>query len=386
MTSTAKKKRGAIRPLAAGDVDAVAELVQKVNRSGGAPPRGLAEALQRTYLESPMQSGEAASLVLVDGDDRITAFLGVMLHGMQMGDREIRVACSGPLVVDDDAAGPGAGLMLTRKLFKQGYDLYLTDGGTRDAVDLWTGLGGFVPGETSFEWTRVFRPLGRLQRQLSTHPRLQSAIGRGITRVLAALQAPLDGLARAILADRWRAKPAPPRCERLTADDLCDGLEALSRTWSMHAAPNRRYLAWLFERLGELRSRGMLHAAHLLSGTGAPIGWYVYYLGDDREAQVLQIAAARSREPDVLHALFADADARGAVSMTGRCEPRLLSALEAESAIELRLGPPYSVLFSEDDDVRASIAEGDALLTRLEGEWWLAFHLEPYDGGRSHLS
>jgi len=84
------------------------------------------------------------------------------------------------------------------------------------------------------------------------------------------------------------------------------------------------------------------------------------------------VAARRSAEKTVLRFLFWDAWRNGAWALAGRVEPWLVDALAA------RTGPSsaahqWTLLHSPRPEILHAIERGDALLSHLDGEWWLSF-------------
>ena len=81
--------------------------------------------------------------------------------------------------------------------------------------------------------------------------------------------------------------------------------------------------------------------------------------------------AARDRHvSDVLTALFADIVERGGAAAQGRVEPRLLAELARHDCL-FRYSA-RSLVHSRNPEVLAVLAAGQALLTRLEGDWWMS--------------
>jgi hypothetical protein len=100
------------------------------------------------------------------------------------------------------------------------------------------------------------------------------------------------------------------------------------------------------------------------------LGWYVYFLLRAGSCNVLQIAAQRRHVGAVLDDLFAHAVANGATAIQGRVEPHLLAALAHRGTV-FRYSP-RSLVYTRSDELLGVLASGRALLTRLEGEWWMA--------------
>jgi hypothetical protein len=112
---------------------------------------------------------------------------------------------------------------------------------------------------------------------------------------------------------------------------------------------------------------------------GSVHGWYVYYLPPGGIAQVIQVVADEREVGDVLDHLLHDARSRGASGIQGRVEAHLRAPLSRRRAAFHASGF-LALLHSRDAGILHAIQSGWALLTRLEGEWWMGHHLEPFGG------
>ena len=111
-------------------------------------------------------------------------------------------------------------------------------------------------------------------------------------------------------------------------------------------------------------------AATILNERGRVLGWYVYYALPGEGCQLLQLAAHERHEGAVLDNLFTHAIAQGGAAVQGRVEGRILPELAHRGAL-FRFSP-RSLIFSRNTDLLGAVTSGHALLTRLEGEWWMA--------------
>jgi hypothetical protein len=137
------------------------------------------------------------------------------------------------------------------------------------------------------------------------------------------------------------------------------------------------YLTWLFgelERVGVERvfpdriPRGGL-VAELVTCDREVIGWYVCHLRRHGLCRVLQLAAGPRSVGAVLDRLAVRAAELYAAGIYGRLEPRLVGPL-SERSTHLRFSKGRLLVHGRDPEVVESILRGDALLTRLDGEWW----------------
>ena len=347
-----------IRALRPDDLGAVAALYEAVARSGSRTPApGLVEQFERTLFGNPHADPELPSLVYEDPKAGIVGFLGSHPRRMRFGDRALRMACSGQLVADP-AGRPGVGALLLRKYMAGPQDLTTTDGATDTVRSMWEALGGDTSALASLGWTRVLRPAAFARAMLERR-------GRTLPRTPARV---VDAAAGRRLA------PEPPAgvTEPLTAAALAEAAESLAREFELRPAYDEGYLGWLLAEAEAVRARGPLER-RLVSLDGVVAGWYVAYMPEGGVAQALQVGCAARRAGTVLDRLFADAAAAGCAAVQGRLEPALLGAIRERRCLIRR--SEWALVAADDTRLLSAIAYGRALLTRLDGEWWMGHHL-----------
>jgi hypothetical protein len=169
--------------------------------------------------------------------------------------------------------------------------------------------------------------------------------------------------------------PAQPEAEAetLTADVVLTQMREAPRSLRLHSDYDLEYLHWLFRELQAVEVRGVLvrHLVH--DRLGRVAGWYVYYLLPGSIAQVVQVAAPNGDPGLVLDHLFWHAASGGAAAVQGRVEPELLAPLRARRC--LLSGTEWALVHCEDQKVLSLLGSTQALLTRLDGEWWMGHHL-----------
>jgi hypothetical protein len=107
---------------------------------------------------------------------------------------------------------------------------------------------------------------------------------------------------------------------------------------------------------------------------GRALGWFVHYLVPGGISPAISVAAPdESSSGAVLDALFDDARAGGAAAVRGRLEPRLVAPAAARGCLFRYAG--QALVHGRDPAVVALSTSRHALLTRLEGEWWMGPHL-----------
>jgi hypothetical protein len=126
--------------------------------------------------------------------------------------------------------------------------------------------------------------------------------------------------------------------------------------------------------VGELQSRidGSTHTALLRRPGGDVAGWYIYHLSNNRIAEVLQVGCNPDSAREVIAHLFVDAVNQRAVAVSGRLEPHIAQALPLRCPILYRrLGT--MLIHSKDLRILETIRSGNALLSRIDGEWAVRF-------------
>jgi len=366
-----------IRPLERGDVQAVTDLYEAVFRSGLPRKPGLPAEFERTVLDHPWADPDIPSLVYESDGGAITGFLASHVRRMRHGSSPLRMACSGQLVTDPAFARRGIGALLLRHYMGGPQDLTITDGANDAVRGIWEGLGGSASALSSLGWTRVFRPAAvvtdRLERRRG---------GRALPGAAAAAR----------VADAGAGRPLRPRAVATVAEPLdpaalINAVAELSRAGpgsGRRAAPayemgpdyDEPFLEWLFGEMEAVKARGELVRRLLRDSFGTVVGWYVFYSWPGGVSQAIQVGGAPASAGLVLDHLFQDAAERGCAAIQGRLEAPLLPALRARRC--LFSGSDWALLYSRDAGPLNAIAYGRALLTRLEGEWWMGHHLSEH--------
>ena len=132
------------------------------------------------------------------------------------------------------------------------------------------------------------------------------------------------------------------------------------------------YLSWLFAAMEVVNVGERLVRRLVRADDGRPAGAYVMYLTPHSQAQVMQVAASGEDVGLVLDHLLQDAAAQGAVEVQGRFEAHLLPYLRSRWC---RLVPAeWSTVQAREPALVGAVLSGRALLTRMDGEWWMRPH------------
>jgi GNAT superfamily N-acetyltransferase len=351
----------AIRPLEPADLPAVAALYAEIDKNDpDGPLSGYIDFFNRTLIEHPLADPEIPALVYDDPRDGVVGMMGSHPRQFIHGDRTVRLACSGPLIVHPDHRPRGLGALLLRRYVAGPQDMTVNDRALDMVHDMWSRLGGVTDSAGSMSWERKLAPVGAAASAFALR-----MIGRERPPG-AALYAGID----AALGRRLRpALPSSGETEKLTHQDLADVIDRCGRAFELRPAYDAEYLSALFGVMDEVVLGDLLVRRLVRTDDGRAAGAYVMYLRAGGPAHVMQVVASGDDIGLTLDHLFHEAAAAGAVTVSGRVEPHLVSHLRERSC---RIDWHYwSMLQSRDPSLVAAVLSGKALLTRLDGEWWM---------------
>lgn len=348
-----------IRPFRPEDIPAIVALRTRVFRRTRWPSAAdLAEYFHRIFFGNPWEDQSCPSLVYLDGVGAPVGFLGVIVRPAVLEGRPARIAVGTQFMMDSAFRGRGA-ISLLRRFLAGPQDLSLADIANDASRTIWEGLGGSVSLVQSFEWSQVLRPIAR---QLD-------ATDRGAWARIAARG--LRAASRSV--DRWAARwdPVPG----ISVEPLTPAAMSAAAPKVLAAAtlrPDYGAAAWLMQQLDVKKELGPLRGVMLSDAGGGPVGWVWYVERAGGVAEVVQLAARKGRQPDVLAEFRHEAWLQGFNALRGRLEPDLLPHIR-NNGVRLYREGPWVLHHTSRADVRVVLRRGEAFLSRLEGEWWMSF-------------
>lgn len=357
---------GHARPIVPDDLPEVIRLYAKAfDKPEAIGNAGFQATLAELFFAHPWRDDRLVSLVYETRDGRIHGCIGLVPRPMSIGGRSVLVAICHTLMVDPESRGTPAAIELIRGFLSGPQDVSLSQG-TSLTRRIFEGTGGETSMLHSMGWTRILRPSRYV---------LAALAGRGLPAPVAAVLSPA---ARAADALAQRTRPfqiaasglsgAPLEPEALRA---C--LSELSRDRALKPIYDTESLRWILERIARRVGAGGLHGTLVRDARGQIVGAYLYYEGARRTAEVVQIVAHPRSAEAVLDHLFDDARRRGLAAVSGQLDPRLLPALGAKRCLFDRGDGSWFLVHGKDPQIMCAIHRGDALLSRLEVEWWITF-------------
>lgn len=357
-----------IRPLRREEIPQIAALYRFVDRSDWRiPPEEVPCWFERTLFEHPWVDPEIPTLVYEDDSGEILGFIASHVRRMCLDGRMIRMGAAGPLIAHPKVRNRGVGAQLWRHYLAGPQELTVTDGASDEMRQIFELIGGHMLHPSCMAWARVYRPFG-FAGDRALHARVwpREHIKVPARRVWSSL----DSVATRSV--RYFRAPSSPKTvsEPLTPALLVEHLPAVTRSLRLFPDYDEPFVEWLFAEQYHNRTWGMPVRRLVRGHDGRVLGWYIYFLLPAGGCHVLQVAAPRRHVGAVLDDLFADAIAGGGTAIQGRVEPLLLAPLAHRGAV-FRYSP-RSLVHTRHDHVLGVLMSGRALLTRLEGEWWMA--------------
>jgi hypothetical protein len=357
-----------IRAMRREEVNEVAQLYRFVDSSDWRiPPSEVPKWFQRTLFDHPWVDPEIPSLVYVDDSGEILGFIGSHVRRMSFDGQPVRLAAGGPLIAHPKVRKQGVGATLWRHYMAGPQELTITDGASDEMRQIFEMIGGQLMHPSAMTWLRVFHPFSYTgNRVLGANVWRRERVRPWARHLLPPLDAPTTRL-----ISTFHTPQAPDtRDEQLTPALMIEHMPLVTRRLRLVPDYEERWLEWVFAELNDNRTWGEPQRRFVRDSDGRPLGWYVYFLLPNDSCQVLQVAAHDRHVGAVIDNLFAHAIAHGGAAVQGRVEAHLLAAVAHRGAL-FRFSA-RSLVHSRRPDVLGALTSGHALLTRLEGEWWMA--------------
>jgi hypothetical protein len=274
------------------------------------------------------------------------------------------MAVATELMVDPDHRGFAA-FELLRRHFAGPQDLTFSDVANSKARVIWEGLRGESGLLYSLEWSRPLRPWRHAANQLTTGT--AGRVARGAFR-------PFFRLADNRLVRREHAtfkiqRPSETRVRPLDPAAMEHELARLCAKRSLRPHYPAHLSSWLMQQLRK-KGLGSLRCMVTEDLDGRCLGWFIYFSNPGGTGQVVQVISSTAHISLLLDAMFFDAWEEGVVELSGRADPASLAEYSAKGC-RFYTTPTSVLVHSRNPEVLKSIRLGQALLTRLEGEWWM---------------
>jgi len=360
-----------VRPLAKDDIPQVAELYWTVMRERkGPPPAAVQSFLQELYFTNPWIDDSIPSLVY-DDKGKIAGFLGVVPRKMSLKGESVRIAYGGNFVVHPQFRTTLAGLHLLRTYMAGAQDLSQTDSANDVSRALLERLGFTTILPFSVHWVRLLRPAKCLTQAISHLS--ESALAAALEFASKPICSAVDRVATRLSSSPFRQAESRLHAAELDVETLLGCISEFRGGYSLWPEYDAPSLTWLLSFMERMKGHGSaLRRLVLRDDSGKILGWYVYYPTPGGFGEVAQIGGARKHLKDILDHLFYDAWSQGTIAVHGVVDRRLMDAYSEKNCFFTCRGG-WMVAHSRKPSVLELLNNGDAFLSRLDGEWCLAF-------------
>jgi hypothetical protein len=352
-----------IRPFQRDDIPEVSQLFRRAFLSNGDHDAATIQAyFERAFFANPWYDDELPSYVHLDDNGAVDGFVGVQPKRLRWQGRRLRVA--GPTkLMTAPTATPLVASRLLRRVFAGPQDLLLSDVGNDAGRRIWEALGGATVFLYSLQWQRPVRPAGHALSWLRA---------RGVPGAITQSLRPFGALADTLLA-RWSSTPSRALrdeylVEDLPFDVLATGLPELLAKRVLQPEYDEPWLRWLLGIAQQKEPSRVLRRQLVRDANQAPAGWFLYLVERGGVAEVLQLVARKNASAMVLDALLDDARREGATMVSGKLEPSMLREM-SEQHCYIRPAEHWTLAHSNNPEIMDAILNGNAFLSRLEGEW-----------------
>lgn len=360
-----KEKHQPISLLTLEDIDAVVALSRTYfPRSEESSFDTLKKRTTQLYFKNGKLLPNVSPLVSRSKNGNVNGFLGVITNSFRYQDRIIKVANCHHLMATEKARKQLIPVRLLQQLLAGPQDIFFSDGSADSTRELWKRLGGEPVNGESMYYKVPLRPAS-----FATHhflKKYQNRTGDSL-RFLASLTDSIAG--KMHIPHFYRSKTGNSSIP-LSAEVMEVLLEKIAPFYPLfpqYELSDIRRLFWLLE--GETRY-GTLQKAALFDSDNQPIGWFIYYAEKKGICEVIQAVSIPGKETELFEYLTWHAFSKGGVELSGRLMPsQLKTAFTTKAAsVPARM---WTLMKSDDMELKHIIQSGNAFMTRLEGDLWV---------------
>ncbi|WP_063695484.1 hypothetical protein [Bradyrhizobium embrapense] len=354
-------RKGAVRPMTAADVPAVARLFMKIYRGSDRPADlDLQNYLKAITLEAPSYSEATGAYIYEQQDGRIpSAMLAVPMRFIACGTVVPgRLVCT---LMTDKEAGGAAQLVLTLRPRRP--DIQFSDTASPTTFNHWQAIGAKPIPAHNLEWTRSFRPLGALAG------RLGDRFFRGRSLGLATFARPIDALLLRRFSEKNAVEHGGAKVTDMSVKAFLEQAPGFIAHYAVRPLWSEEELGWLVSLAAQNTTHGAFTIRAVEDRAGTLIGCFVYYAAPGRTAHVLNVLSHRGQEIVVLNAMFHYLESSGHVEARGRAHPALMAGLSLQRWLVFR-HKAFAVVLTRLPDANDAVARGDIFVGGLASEDW----------------
>ena len=327
------------------------------------------QTLKKRVSELYFKNGEllpnVSPLVSRSENGHVNGFLGVITKQFQYRDRKVTVANCHHLVATKEARKKLIPIRLLQHFLSGPQDISFADGSSDTTRQLWERLGGeSVTGESIY-YKIPLRPASFTADHFLKQNKYRMDSG---IRSLATCTDSIAGSMRVPLF--YRKKESGIVIIPLHKEIMEVLLEKMESFYLLFPQYEPSDIERLFRLLDGETRYGTLQKAALLDSKDQPIGWFIYYAQKKGVCEVIQAVSIPGKETELFDSLSWHAFSMGGVELSGRLMPSQLKTPFTTKAITMP-ARMWTLMHSNDVELKHIMQSGKAFLTRLEGDLWV---------------
>lgn len=356
------------RPFVEADIPQVVDLYWRYMRGekGPAPPE-LRSTFRELYFTNPWLD-DLHSAVHETDDGKIVGFLGTVVRKMSVCGQPVRALFGGNFVVHPEYRSKLAAMRMLASMTSRGQDISMTDSANDLSRLLLERIGWSTLGPLSIHWVRPLRPAQYAAYAVSrlTGPAVSSTlkfVAKPFCRVA-------DNMAGRLSFNPFRQSKPRMHGAELDAETLLRCLAEFRGGYSILPEYDIHSVKWLLNYMERMPARGDLRKVIVRNDDQKILGWFIYYARAGEVGEVVQFGGDRQYTKDMLDHLFQDAWDHGVIALHGVVNTQLMPDFSAKNCFFTCRGG-WTVAHSHNPELFELLKRGDALFSRLDGEWCL---------------
>ena len=360
-----QKNHDPITPLTIDDIDAVVSLSRQYfpgSRESYIP--SLKKRTADLYFKDGKLLPNVSPIVSRSANGDVNGFLGIMTKKFKYKNRIITVANCHHLMASDEARKQLMPMRLLQHFLSGPQDISYSDGSTDSTRHIWKRLGGeYVTGESIY-YKIPLRPASFVAAHFLKQ--YQNRIGDSI-RFLASCT---DSIAGRVRIPYFYKEKSENTFIPLNTKLMGALLEKMEAYYMLFPKYDPSDIERLFQLLDDETRYGTLYKVALMSPDNQPIGWFIYYAKKRGVCEVIQAVSIPGKESELFDSLTWHAFSIGGTELSGRLMPsqQQTSFTTKSISIPARM---WTLMKSDDIELKHVIQSGNAFITRLEGDLWV---------------
>lgn len=360
-----QKNHDPITPLTIDDIDAVVSLSRKYfPRSRESFISDLKKRTADLYFKDGKLLPNVSPIVSRSANGRVNGFLGVITKNFRYRDRMITVANCHHLMATDEARKQLMPMRLLQQFLTGPQDISFSDGSTESTRQLWKRLGGEPVIGESIYYKIPLRPasfaaghfLKKYQNRMGDSLRFFSSC--------------TDSIAGKMRIPLFYKKKTQNSFVPLSMEIIRVLMRKMEPYYMLFPDYDPSDIERLFQLLDCETRYGTLYKVAILGANDQPIGWFIYFAQKGGVCEVIQAVSLPGKESELFDSVTWHAFSMGGVELSGRLMPRQLKTPFTTKSISLP-ARMWTLMRSNDIELKHAIQSGNAFMTRLEGDLWL---------------